>query len=75
MSPSYGRFPSCEAFLESYEREKRVEEHAAVQESVGLEARQRCRRRPRGRDGVEVSGFSGYASRTAPTAPSITTCR
>lgn len=56
----FGKFKSFEEFLESYERSRRVELDQSVEESIGLEARQRRRRRaprePRHREVVEVVG-------------------
>lgn len=56
----FGKFTSVEEFLESFERARRAEEERAVEESVGLEGRNRRRRRPprqpRRREVAEVTG-------------------
>lgn len=58
--PSFGKFPSFEAFLESLEAERRKEEEAAVQEAIGEEGRKKRKRRPprepRQREVAEVLG-------------------
>jgi endonuclease G, mitochondrial len=56
----FGKFKSVEEFLESFERARRQEQEHGVEESLGLEGRQRRRRRPprqpRPREVAEVIG-------------------